>query len=103
MVTKHVALDEMVGIFNQQGVAFTWNGGLPSDERTTPSDVAVPRLVNTAAASLREACDVLARGLGYWGRLELCMDAALGSHLRPLPEAIDLYHFSGYDCTATRA
>jgi hypothetical protein len=103
MVTKHVELDEMVGMFAQQGVAFTWNGGLSNDEQVVPSGLSVSRLTNKASASVREACDILARGLCYWNRLELCMDASLGSQLRPLPESIDLHTFSGFDCTATRA
>jgi hypothetical protein len=103
MVTKAVALDELVGIFEQQGVAFTWNGGLPLEGQAFPSGVGVSRQINTARSSVREACDVLARGLCYWNRLELSMDAALGSQLRPLPDSIDLHYYSHYDCTATRA
>lgn len=103
MVTKNVLLDELVGMFTQQGVAFTWKGGLPDEKLTVPSGVAVSRLTNNASASVREACDVLARGLCYWKRLELCMDASLGSQLRPLPESIQLEYFAGFDCTATRA
>jgi hypothetical protein len=103
MVTKDVALDELVGIFTQQGVAFTWKGGLPTDDQTIPSGVSVPRVIHTAVASVREACEVLARGLCYWSRLELSMDASLGSTLRPLPDSVDLFNYSGFDCTATRA
>jgi hypothetical protein len=103
MVTKSVALDELVGMFEQQGVTFSWNNWLPSDEQTNPSGIAVARLTSTASASIREACNTLAYGLCYWNRLELCMDAALGSHLRPLPDSIELTHFAGFDCTATRA
>ena len=103
MVTKAVALDELVGIFEQQGVAFTWNQALPLEGRAFPSGVGVSRQLNTASSSVREACDVLARGVCYWSRLELCMDAALGSQLRPLPDSIDIHHYSNFDCTATRA
>jgi hypothetical protein len=102
MVTKGVELDELVGVFTQQGVAFTRDGLLPNDN-TAPSGVCVSRLTNKVSASIREACDVLARGVGYWSRLELCMDASLGSHLRPLPLSIDLQTYAGFDCTATRA
>eukprot|EP00966_Prymnesium_polylepis_P039913 926942-Prymnesium_polylepis.1 len=103
MVTKQVSLDELVGVFTQQGVAFACSGLLPSEDTTVPSGVSASRLSSTASASVREACDVLARGLCYWNRLELCMDASLGSHLRPLPASIQLGHFAGFDCSATRA
>jgi hypothetical protein len=103
VVTKDVTLDEMVGMFTQQGVAFCWDTCLSNEEKRTPEGVVVPRITQNTLASVQDACDVLARALGYWSRLELCMDASLGSQLRPLPDQINLQSFAGFDCTATRA
>ena len=104
MVSSDVTLDELISIFEQQGVAFNCNKiVLPNESKTIPSGVGVPRLADSVNMSVSEACNVLSRAICYWNKIELCMDASLGSYLRPLPESIQLEQFACFDCTATRA
>ena len=102
MVTKDVDLDELLGIFEQQGVAFSWNKPLPNSE-TPPAGVAVRR-GQKAETSLREACEQLSNGLMSWAKIENAMDASLGPLFRPIPERVLAGNSSlvKYDATTSR-
>jgi hypothetical protein len=102
MVTKDVDLDELLGIFEQQGVAFSWNKPLPNSE--TPTAGVAVRRGQKAETSLREACEQLANGFLLWDKIENVMDAALGPIFRPIPEMVVTYGSTlvKYNATSSR-